>query len=31
MKALFTKPWGKGYPTRKAKRKIKNSKEVKSP
>lgn len=29
MKALFTKPWGKGYPTREAKRKIKNNKEVK--
>ena len=31
MKDLFTKNWGKGYTNRKAKRKIKNSKEVKSP
>lgn len=29
MKALFTKPWGKGYLTGEAKRKIKNTKEVK--
>lgn len=27
--SIFTKPWGKGYPTREAKRKIKNNKEVK--
>lgn len=30
MKALFTKPWGKGYPTSDANRKIKNTKEVQS-
>lgn len=30
MKALFTKPWGKRYPTGEAKRKIKNTKEVKT-
>lgn len=29
MTALFTKPWDKGYPTGEAKRKIKNTKEVK--
>lgn len=30
MKALFIKPWGKGYPTSDANRKIKNTKEVQS-